>query len=220
MGKKVFAFGDTQFPFHSEEGLKKIFDAIKKEKPDIIIHLGDLYDQHMFYKGRRHINILTPQEEIQRALELGVSMWERINKLAPKAKKCQLLGNHDLRMAKRIQEKMPEIESLVDWKKIYRFKGVTTLESDRDILEFDNVIYCHGWFSDSIKHAKFFNKSCVHGHLHRPSLTIDGPNVWAMDVGHQCDEDALPLSYTAVKVSKWRKAYGVITNGKPRLELL
>jgi predicted phosphodiesterase len=216
---KVFIISDTHFPFVDQKAYKKMMQALKKEKPDVVIQIGDVLDQYVFSKYTRSLEII-PSQEISKGLKMAESMWAEIRKIVPKAKCYQILGNHDLRLAKRISEKMPELSTFVKIQDFYKFDGVEVLDSDREYLELDGVVYVHGWLSKSIDHAKYFGKPVVHGHSHKPSITFDSPNLWTMDVGFLADRNAPPLQYTASKFSKWTLACGVVEDGKPRLLIL
>jgi len=216
---KVFIIGDAHFPFHSPDAYNKMMALIKKEKPTHVVQIGDLLDQYAFSKYSRSLEI-TPHQEIKDGLAYATTMWKTIQKMLPKTKCYQILGNHDVRMAKRISEKLPELESFVTYKELYKFKNVEVMQSDRDHIEIDGVVYVHGWLSKSIDHAKHFNKPCVHGHRHRPVVEVDRPGLWSMDVGFMADESSLPLQYTQSKITKWTMACGLVENGQPRLFFL
>ena len=193
--------------------------AIKKEKPTHVLQVGDLLDMFVFSKYTRSLEI-TPAEEIAEGIRLATKMWEDIQKIVPKAKCIQMLGNHDTRLIKRISEKLPELSSFFSHENLYKFKKVTVMKSDRDFIEIDGVVYLHGYLSKSIDHARFFNKPVVHGHTHRPCIEVDRPGLWSMSVGYMADKDALPLQYTQSKLNKWTLAAGVVENGQPRLIFL
>jgi hypothetical protein len=146
-------------------------------------------------------------------------MWTAIHKEVPKAKCFQIIGNHDVRLSKRIGDKFPELAEVFDPMTLYQFEGDTTAKSDRDFYTIDGVVYCHGWLSSSLAHAKYFNKPCVHGHRHRATIETEG-NLWSLDVGHCADENSLPLSYTASKHSKWTVGLGLVINGNQPVLLL
>lgn len=215
---KVFIIADAHFPFHSKKAYEKVMAALKKEKPDAVVQIGDLLDQYVFSKYSRSSKV-TVQDDIKKGLSLAAQMWKDISKALPKAKLYQILGNHDMRMSKRVSELLPELSEVFSPTSIYKFKNVKVMQSDRDFLVLDGVTYCHGWLSRSIDHAKHFNAPTVHGHRHRPTIEVDG-SLWSMDVGFMADEKSLPLSYTASKYSRWRMAYGIVENKLPRLTLL
>ena len=216
---KTFIISDTHFPFHNKKAFKEMLSHIREEKPTHVIQIGDLLDQYIFSKYSRSLGI-TSTTDIETGLNDAVEMWEEIRRLVPRAKCFQLLGNHDVRMSKRIYEKLPEMGEFFSHKNLYKFDGITMMGSDRDYLVLDGVYYVHGWLSKSIDHARYFNAPCVHGHRHRPAIEFDRKSLWSMDVGFLADESSLPLQYTLNKFSKWTMACGVVENKKPKLIIL
>lgn len=219
MKNKVFVIGDLHFPYASSAALKEVYKRIKQTKPNVVIQVGDLLDQYSFSKYARSVNLTTPRQELDKGLKQAKVFWATITKLVPRAKKIQLLGNHDVRIRKRMLSQFPEMEHLYNFMDQYTFDGVKTLESDRDFIKIDGVVYCHGWYSDSMKHANHFNLPVVHGHLHKPGITTQG-RLWCMDVGYLADPKQLPMQYTASKYSHWRHACGLVVDGVPLLMLL
>jgi predicted phosphodiesterase len=215
---KTFIISDTHFPFHSKKAYIKMMAHLKKEKPTHVIQIGDILDQYVFSKYSKNAGI-SPKSDIVKGLKQAKQMWKDIQKICPKAKCYQILGNHDMRLAKRIAERIPELAELFGHADFYKFPGVKVMRSDRDYLTLDGIVYCHGWLSKSIDHAKHFNKPTVHGHRHRPCIEVDG-KLWSMDVGYMADDKSLPLSYTASKFTRWCTACGVVDSGQPRLIFL
>lgn len=216
---RVFVVPDTHFPFHDKKALKKVLQLIKKEKPTHVVQIGDLLDQYSFSKYSKSVGI-TPKDDVIKGLKAAKQFWTDVKKAAPKAKCLQLLGNHDIRMKKRIADNLPELEAFFDPNDLYRFKGVFLASSDRDYIDIDGVRYLHGYLSKSIDHALKQNRSVVHGHRHRPELSTYGPALWSMDVGFLGNEKELPFQYTQSKTTNWRLACGLVENGLPRLILL
>lgn len=215
---KVFVIGDTHFPFHDNSALKQVLSLIKREKPTHVVQIGDLLDQYVFSKYTKTLKI-EPEREIKEGLQLAGLMWDLVRQMAPKAKLIQVLGNHDLRLNKRIRDKFPELESFFGHKDLYKFPGVSVLQTDRDYIEIDGVVYTHGYLSKSLDHAIHFNKPVVHGHRHRAAIETKG-KLWSMDVGYLADPSSLPLSYTPSTKSSWTHACGTVEEGVPRLILL
>lgn len=219
MNTRVLVIGDLHFPFHCNKALTKLYALAKELKPTHIIQIGDLLDQYVFSKYARSMDV-SPKEDIDFGLEKAVEMWQKLQNISKNAKCYQLMGNHDVRISKRISERLPEMGRFFSHKNFYKFENVKTMESDRDYLEIDGVIYVHGWLSKSLDHAKYFNKPTVHGHRHRPCIEFDNPKLWSMDVGFMADEKSLPLQYTPNRFCKWTKSCGIVINKEPRLILL
>lgn len=213
----VFCISDCHFPFHNKRAYTQMLKELKAAKPTHVVQIGDLLDQYVFSKYSRSLEI-TPNNEITLGLRYAEQLWTDVARLAPKAKRIQILGNHDMRLAKRIAERLPEMSLFLE-KGTYTFPGVKVLKTDRDYMEIDGVVYVHGWLSKSIDHAKHFNKPVVHGHRHRMIIETYG-KLWSMDVGYMADGTSLPLMYTQSKFTHWTLGCGVVENGKPRLIFL
>lgn len=215
---RVFIISDTHFPYNSKRATKKMLEHLKAEKPDAVVQIGDLLDQYVFSKYSKKVKI-TPEKDVVLGLKQAKEMWATIKRIVPKAKCYQILGNHDLRLAKRIAERLPELAEIYSHDHFYQFPGVKVMKSDRDYLVLDSVVYCHGWLSKSIDHAKHFNRPTVHGHRHRAAIETDG-KLFSMDVGYMADDKSIPMSYTASKFTRWTTACGVVDKGKPKLIFL
>lgn len=216
---KVFVISDTHFPFHNKKAFKKVMNLIAKEQPTYVIQIGDLLDQYAFSKYSKTLNI-NPKKELTQGLKYAKDMWVSIQKSVKGVKCIQLVGNHDVRMAKRISEKLPELSSIVDPMKLYRFKGVHLVASDRGYVDIEGVRYLHGYLSKSLDHAHKQGKPVVHGHRHRPCIETGGRNIWSMDVGFLGDERLLPFNYTQSKTTNWTLGAGIVEDDKPRLIFL
>jgi predicted phosphodiesterase len=218
---RVLFLSDTHFPHVNKESLKKTLKLVKKYKPTHVIQCGDLLDMYSFSRYEKDANFTSPDSELQQGLEMARKMWADIRKIVPRAKCIQLIGNHEDRLNKTIARKAPELANLCkSIQDLYNFKGVQVLKSSKQHIEIDGVIYTHGHYTKLGDHAKFYRKSCVHGHSHRVGLyyeqTVDGL-IWEMDCGYLADKDALPLQYTQSKFSKWVMAVGLIDQGQPQL---
>lgn len=216
---KVFVLSDTHFPFQNKQALKKALDIIAKEKPDVVLQVGDVLDAYVFSNYSKKTSV-TIKNDVVLGIKQAADMWKNIKSLVPKAKLYQLIGNHDVRLNKRIMERIPELAELYNGLSLLEFPGVKLLKSDRDFLEIDGVVYCHGWLSNSIDHAKFFNKPTVHGHRHKATIQYDTQRLWSMDVGCLVDVKSIPMGYTPSQYSKWTIASGMVENGQPRLFIL
>lgn len=221
---KVVAVPDLHFPWCDQEALDKVYDLIKKEQPTHVIQLGDMLDLYSFSRYEKDASFTTPEEELSTALAMAKEFWETVQRLAPKAKCFQLIGNHEDRLHKTVAKKAPELMGLIpSWKKFFGFKGVKVAKSSKDHFVIDKVIYTHGHYTKLGDHAKFYGKSVCHGHSHRPGIYVeqkDKGSIFELDCGYLGDHAALPLQYTQSRVTKWTKAVGIIFNRNPQIILL
>ena len=93
-------FGDTHVPYQDDGALACVEAIIRAAKPDVLIHLGDLVDasqiSEKFLQDPEHPSTLKQDIEIART---RLHQWAR---LAPKAQKFLLEGNHEDRLRRLI----------------------------------------------------------------------------------------------------------------------
>ncbi len=215
---KILILGDIHFPYHNKKALKEVQYAIKQEKPDCVVQIGDLYDQYGFSRFTRK-NLELPEQELEQARNYAKDLWATVRSTT---KKCyQLLGNHDVRLIKRAQERLPEAQELVKKSilELYKFKGVTTIEDDRSVTKIGNVAFHHGYLSKLGDHMRYLGQNTVVGHSHVGGTVFEqraGEIIWELNAGYLADETSEPLRYRPTKTSKWTLGFGLITNGKPQ----
>ncbi len=212
---KILIFGDIHFPYHNGKALKRALEAVKREKPTHVVQIGDLYDQYSFSRFTRK-NITLPQSELQLARQQAIDFWNKVKNCSKGVKCYQILGNHDMRLIKRAEERLPEAQDLVKNSvlELYKFKGVLTIEDDRDILKVMGISFHHGYLSQIGAHRDKFLANVVVGHSHTGGVSfrqINGKTLWELNAGFLADETAEPLRYNPSKSSKWTLGYGLIT---------
>ena len=62
---KILYIPDTHFPYADHIALAKVYNLIKKEKPDCIIQAGDLLDLYSFSRYDKHSSFTTPMNELE-----------------------------------------------------------------------------------------------------------------------------------------------------------
>lgn len=165
----IIGIGDLHFPFMATNVFNWILRSIiLPNKNDIyaIVQLGDLYDLFSYSKFSKRL-FMTPREETFEAIAGAEKFWKSIHKVCPNAKKFQILGNHDARLAKRVVEKMPELDHLVKYNEIFTFDNVETVYDPLESLVLRNWHFIHGFGKEgSHVEAVHFNNVCL-GHTHR-----------------------------------------------------
>lgn len=218
---RVLAIPDLHFPFHDQDALSLVYAYIEKLHPTVVVQLGDIYDMYAFSKFPRSQDIMTPKEELAEGRLAAEAMWRNVRKSSSKTTRMiQLFGNHDVRPMLRIQEKYPEIASLMDLNHLWSFPDVETVVDDRCKFEIDGVIYTHGFRSKLGDHMKYLGKSVIRGHSHRAGLVF--LNQWQdtlfeMECGYLADDKTEPLKYTHTQQTQWIKALGWVDEFGPRL---
>lgn len=215
----IIAIGDMHLPWSCHVTLKKIYKIVEDVQPDVVVQLGDLYDQFSWSKFPRTHNLMTPAEELSSARLMATDFWKQISRAAPNADRYQLWGNHDERIKKRVLEKMPEIESLVSFSGFFQFDGVTSMPEEREELTIAGIVFMHG-FRQAGKHCEHNLANTVVGHLHRGYTHFyrHAENVyWELNAGMVADPTSVPLSYAKQrKYATYHQGVGLIDELGPR----
>jgi predicted phosphodiesterase len=215
-GSKIVCLGDIHFPYHNQEYLNKFYEAVKQHKPQVICQIGDLYDQYCFSRYSKSADFTTPEEELTEGRKQAERMWNKLHLLAPNARLLQLKGNHDQRIAKRVAEKLPELEGLLSkgLNDLYKFKGVHTVPDERTETIIDGLVFIHGYLSKLGDHTKKNLMSTVVGHSHVGGAVFFNhrdETLFELNVGYVADKNALPLQYGGQRMKQWTPGMGLLT---------
>lgn len=225
----IAIIGDTHFPYHHKSCLdwiyKSLTDLQKKEGKKLthVIQQGDLFDQYSFSRFQRDPNWTSPADELASARSEAEAFWKSVQKIAPKAQCHQVIGNHDIRIAKKAMSHLGEIISLLERpiQNLYTFSGVKTQKTDKDELILKNIMFIHGYSSRLGDHLKRnpHVKGVVCGHSHKGGVffeQIGNETKFELNAGFVADEHCLPLMYRPQTTSKWTLGYGLIDHRGPR----
>jgi predicted phosphodiesterase len=221
----ILILGDCHYPFASKRAINRVIDRLSEKPFAHIIQIGDLLDQYCFTRFPKQ-NIMLPDREIKYGRELAQRMWAKIHSLQPQSTLVQILGNHDVRLIKRCEERLPEAQDLVKATllELYRFDNVLTIEDPREEYFINHPIHgkiaaLHGYKSRLGDHTKFMHCHTVHGHTHKGGVAyipIMGKLLWELDVGFLGDNNKTPLGYTPQKTSNSTSGWGEIDDLGPR----
>ncbi len=222
---RILVIPDLHTPFHCPHGLRKIISYAKTNKPTHIVQIGDAYDLFAFSRFAKSLNSsgMTGEQELIAGKRILKNMWSELNNICPAAKCYQLLGNHDSRIIKRLEESNPELVGVLNLSTIWKFKKVKTIYDTRQELVLGKIIFIHGYRSKLGDHTRYAHSSVVHGHCHRPGITyipINNRVMFEMDVGHCINVDSVAASYMPQKITNWTKSFGWIDEDGPRVVLL
>ena len=168
--KTAIVIPDTHVPLHDKKQWCAIKKLIKHNKPDMLIHLGDLGEwdsvSHWKYKRRKKppVDYIIP--DVEKDL-VAVSMFmDEINELGIN-KKYLTMGNHDMWM-EHFKEEYPHIDprytlSYLPW------KGWEIIPEYEHLI-IGNMHFYHGHAYGGIHHARkhqqSYNVDIMYGHYH------------------------------------------------------
>ena len=200
MLRKIIAIPDIQAPKHDERAVSVALKIVKGEKPDILIHIGDLVDllpASKYRKNKWRENLRTVSGDLASAN----GILDRFDKTTPrKTETIYIEGNHEERLESFFVNKVPELGP--------DFKGITIREQlkldergykyiirEKQPLYFGKVGFSHGLYCNPYHASKTstrFRRNIVYGHTHDLQihsgfhLYDEAPNT-AMSIGCLCD---------------------------------
>lgn len=221
---KIAVIPDTHFPYCDQAKLNNALAIITKFKPDAVVQIGDLYDQVSFsnYPKDPSKTVYNPRQQAQLGKLQAASMWSKVKRYCPKAKRYQLPGNHDARLVKRLTENFPEAAFIGQkfMQQQMSFPGVVNVQ-DQFIL--DEIMFMHG-LRKMGEHAKWNQMSTVTGHTHQGRIEyfMNREGIyWQMNTGWLGDKQSYPFSYRIQKkIDNTHQGIGLIQNHQPRFVLI
>lgn len=207
--QKFVAFGCTHFPLHDPAAIDWVLEIIAKERPDVVVHLGDGVEANAAsqWDDAREMAIALGDEYA--ALDAFLA---DVRKAAPRARRIYRAGNHESNIT-RAGRLDPRIRSLCDWRSLRNLPELShwTVGSDYNYcrsrgcsLLGPQVCFAHGFEttpSQTLREAMYFLKNSPFGlyitaHTHRPQpvtpiLWGDLPmDRWMANVGTLRDLDS------------------------------
>lgn len=232
---------DQQIPYHDPRALDLWFKVMKWFKPDIIDYLGDTSDQACYARfteggSTEFLNAIKrgATDEVfpfVEAEELPTrEFYAQTRAAAKNAEIFVALGNHDIRIWKYLDQKLPEVVALATPESLWGLDNIGA-----EYIYYNDVpkqrygdIYVHHGISIS-KHAgesvrndvTDLGVSLIRGHSHRAgayfkTLELREETLRGYEIGHMCDEFHPIFKYT--QVHNWQKAFmiGHIESGSTK----
>lgn len=170
---------DTHFPAVDRKAFDLTLRCIRKWKPTVIVHLGDMVDCYCVSTFRKHA--FKPQTLLE---EFGpaIKMIGEIEKSAPGAKFVLCEGNHEERLTTWLHE-TKALWGMVSLKELLRLHRWHIVPANK-FYKLGKLHFTHGTRSTKYASAAMLDRyagSVVFGHTHRPQMsfksTIGGEHV-------------------------------------------
>jgi predicted phosphodiesterase/5-methylcytosine-specific restriction endonuclease McrA len=176
---RILTISDTHAPYQHPGALDFLADLKRKHKPELVVCLGDLGDQHGWSRHERLPDALGQADEHDATLAFCRALY----KIFPRALAC--VGNHDTRLAKRcvragipsrLHRTVREVyDSPQEW-----------VWADNHLA--DGIAFMHGEGYSSkdaaLKAAKDNRMSTCIGHIHSAAGVQYTAGAFLHDLGH------------------------------------
>jgi len=208
----VLCFSDTHAPFMHKKAIPFLKDVRDKYKPDIIVHGGDVVDNHMSGSYAKHDRAFGTLAEIKKAQKAINSLQA----VFPKVKVC--IGNHDNRPSRiAAQVALNSWFLQTDYAKVWHTPGWDWKYE----WTIDGVRYFHGIGSTgkncALNRALDNMQSTVQGHTHTfPGVAYNAcawTRVFGMNTGSLMDTAAYAAEYSKAFVHKPVLGCGLVVDG-------
>lgn len=218
----MVAVGDIHYPFHCKRWERWVLEQIKAIQPAYVVQVGDLKDFFFASRYAKSLNLMTPKQEITEGQKLAEDFWGAVKVRAPKARRIQIKGNHDARIDKRLFEKAPELEDLIDLESHLTFPGVETTHTEAQETFIGEVVLQHGHMKFGA-HALHNLAPTITGHSHRGGVALfQNRRGWFFELNAGCgaDRDSPAFAYRNRRtLDGWTLGLGVIDELGPRFSL-
>jgi predicted phosphodiesterase len=215
---KILVLPDMHIPFMDWAAVKLAANWVRKHEPDLVIQLGDLFDQKAWSKFPKEPDDLSPNDEIEITLEAV----KRLNKMFPEMQ--ILFGNHDLRISKKSLDVGFTRHLLRDLQDIFPYDGWNWWSNPREKLVVNTtrgpILFVHGDEDkgDAVSKSRLFGLSVVQGHDHQfkcsYTSTLNG-TVFGLSSGHLMDQESKGARYANRQGKYPVKGFTIIKYGIP-----
>lgn len=210
----ILVIPDYQAPFEHRDSLSFLTEVKKKHKPQIVVQIGDLADQHHFSKYGNSTKGKGGRDEIDDA----IFSLQKLYKVFPKVFVC--MGNHDLRIFHKAAEAGIDDTFLRTYEEMLKMPKGWKID---DKWEFDGVIFEHGigrsGSQGALKAAMANMQSTVIGHLHAHAGILYYGNkkslIFGFNVGALIDDRKYAFEYGRFTSSKSVLGCGILIDGLP-----
>lgn len=215
---KIVIIPDLHEPFAHRKKVKEAIYITKQLRPTHIVQIGDAYDLFAFSRFPRRYGIKVPdaQAEVEEARANMIEFWASFSKNT----QCyQLMGNHSVRLFKRIMETLPQIQGIFKIGQLWEFPNVKTLMDERVPLELNGILFQHGYKTKLGAHVSYNLQSTVVGHSHRGGVVhypYRGQLLYELNAGYLADPMQEPLMYRESVITNWTHGFGLIDELGPR----
>jgi len=211
--KKILVIPDLHIPFIDVRVLKVVQMWYKRHKPDLVVQLGDMFDFKAWSRWPKDSDDDSPHEEFEASIKLGST----VAKMFPNME--ILMGNHDMRVAKRAMEVGFTKHIMRDLDEIFPYDGWNWHADPREKLIINTpkgpIWFLHGdeQGGTAAQKSRLLGISVVQGHSHQSSIVHSSSlahSVFAMETGHLMDMRSKGAQY-AFRMGRYPVAgFGVI----------
>lgn len=210
---------DTHAPYHDEGAVEALLEGAAKWRPDGVCVLGDLWD---FYGASTFTKDPERKHRLVDEVMAGQALLARIRKQLPAKEWLFLEGNHEVRLAKFINGRAPELAGLVPSVRAlvgpeWRFSPYGKVAKIGKLLAASHDFGRSGPTAP-LQALRDYGHGAVHGHTHALGVayggTSDGRRHAVMACGHLADVEKCDYMHEWKARRDWTTGCGVAYIGE------
>lgn len=205
MLKKIIAIPDIQAPKHDKKAVRTAIKIVEGEKPNTLIHLGDLVDLQSISRFKP-LDWAEAGRTADNEIEAGNEILDQFDKATPKkTQKIFLEGNHDRRLELWFVQNGQMLGREFRGNHIRQQlrldeRGYQYVRVAEQPYRIGKVGFIHGWFAN-IHHAKKTiekgGQNLFYGHTHD----------WQVATGAHLDQEAPRIAMSCGCLCDFRQVY-------------
>lgn len=174
--ERLFFIGDVHSPFHHKPSWKLVMGALADFNPTIVVSMGDFVDffsvSHWSKNPERALSL---RDE----LEIAGGLLDEVEARSEGARRIYIGGNHEDRLQRYLQDKAPELFSLIDVPKLLKlgergWEWVAYKQSTQiGKLHLTHDVGSAGRYN-CFKALDTFQSPVAVGHTHRLAYVVEG----------------------------------------------
>tara|TARA_B110000503_G_scaffold65401_1_gene102815 strand:+ start:117 stop:824 length:708 start_codon:yes stop_codon:yes gene_type:complete len=214
---RVLVISDLHLPYHRNPDAFRFLKEIKKiHKPDFVVSIGDLLDQHALSFHDSNADLYSAGHELKKAKEYV----KELESIFPEL--IEIDSNHSSMIFRRaVKHGLPRayLKDYGEFLETKKWKWVDDL-----VITLPNkqrCLFTHGRSADVLKVSQTNGMNCVQGHYHTKFLIEYWANpddlFWGMQVGCMIDQKSLAFEYAKNFKTRFIMGCGMIIDSQPKL---
>lgn len=211
--ENILVIPDIHHPFSHKYALDFVVDTYNRFNCNRVVCIGDFFDIYSLSRFLKDPRSFSLTDEFQMAKKKAKKWFDVFPYVD------YVLGNHDLRINKRLTEAGVPMDFMKSYSEIFE---IPTGWSINNSVEINKVRYTHGDRSGTEPHAQIardLRQSVVSGHAHTVGgisfMTSLNDRIFAMGVGCLIDQDTYVFAYAKEATKRPVLGCGVVLdNGK------
>ena len=212
--ERIFLISDLHSPFESKQAWRLVMAALRDFKADTFVSLGDFMDCFsVSHWSKSPDRALSLEDEVLHA----TGLMDEIEAATPGARRIWIDGNHENRLERYLQDKAPELFSLIGIQKLLRLdeRGWEYVPYKQSIrvgrLNLTHDIGSAGRYV-AYKALDTFQANVATGHTHRLGYAVEGDATGDSHVSHMLgwlgDVEQIDYAHRVRANREWALGFG------------